>query len=113
MPTPRKRNTSGFSQPEKSEIDEAKEVEKFLDAAAAEMFETISREEEEAAVEEEVKVAAKPFVPQEIVPTEDPGPISTPDEQITSTPVPKVEPVVLKAPPKRHPRNVPKFSRHK
>lgn len=100
MATTRKR-TSGFSEKPPEEVKEQQEVEQMLEAIAQETFENLSKEEE----------SVPEFIPQEIVPTEDVGPRfveSTPDPIPAPTPVPQ-----LKAPPKRHPRNVPKFSRHK
>lgn len=101
MATTRKR-TSGFSEKPKEESTEQEEIEQMLDVLAQETFEEISKKEEVVPV----------FVPQEITPSEDPGPRfvepvvapSTPDQQ----PAPQ-----LKTPPKRHPRNIPKFSRFK
>jgi len=82
-------------------------VEEFLDESAREMFETISRTEEEPE-------APLPVVLPEITPTEDVGPRfveepPTPSPQVVTPPAtPQLQP-----PPKRHPRNVPKFSRFK
>lgn len=82
-------------------------VEEFLDESAREMFETISREEEKAE-------APLPVILPEITPTEDVGPrfveeLPTPQPQAVTPPVtPQLQP-----PPKRHPRNIPKFSRYK
>jgi hypothetical protein len=107
MSTPRKK-TTGFSEPaENEEVS----VEKFLDENAQEMFETISLEGEPTAKETPVE---KPFVPMEITPTPDNGPrfveeASTPHPQVaTPAATPQLQP-----PPKRHPRNIPKFSRLK
>ena len=90
-------------------------VEEFLDESAREMFETISREEEEAEAKVEEKAEAPlPVILPEITPTEDVGPRfveepPTPQPQAVTPPVtPQLQP-----PPKRHPRNIPKFSRYK
>jgi hypothetical protein len=118
MATTRKRSTSssGFAEKEAEATTEIAAVEELLEETAAEMFETISRVEEEVKVEEPKVVAAPPkkvtFIPEEIIPTEDAGPrfvetVSPPASK------PKVEAPTLKAPPKRHPRNVPRFSARK
>ncbi len=82
-------------------------VEEFLDESATEMFETISRTEKEAE-------APLPVILPEITPTEDVGPRFV-EEPPTSTPKVATPPATphLQPPPKRHPRNVPKFSRFK
>ena len=111
MATPRKRSpssqTSGFgveSIEETSNVSEKEEqenLEEFLEVAYNEVVEMIELAEE--------KVEAAPFFEECIVPTEDPG------LRFTETPEPAVEvaplPAALKAPPRRHPRNTPKFSR--
>lgn len=51
----------------------------------------------------------KPFVEEMIVPTDDLGPRFV-EEPVTPTPEPQKVPELQPA-PKRHPRNVPKFSR--
>jgi len=106
-----RRRSSGFT--EKAQ-EEAASIEEFLDENATEMFETISRIEE--ALEEKIdKVASvAPSVLPEITPTEDVGPRfieepPTPRPQVvTPAATPQLQP-----PPKRHPRNIPKFSRYK
>jgi hypothetical protein len=114
MATPRKRS-SGFTKPAE-EVTEKEQIEGFLDAVATETFETISRVEEEVEVEEPKVVAPPPkkvtFIPEEIIPTEDAGPRFV-EAAPQPVPQPKVEAPVLKAPPKRHPRNVPRFSARK
>lgn len=105
MATTRKR-TSGFS----PQDDETVGIEETLEDLSQEMFETISRTEEEAEAKPE-PVAPKPFIPAEIIPTEDVGPRFV--EPVTPPPVEAPAPVQqLKPPPKRHPRNIPKFSRY-
>lgn len=102
MATTRKR-TSGFSEkPKEEEITEKEEVEQMLDEIAQETFENLSKEEEAAPV----------FIPQEVVPTDDVGSrfLDRLPEVKAEAPAPTLQ---LKAPPKRHPRNIPKFSRHK
>ena len=104
-----RRKTSGFTSPDATE--EVASVEEFLDENAREMFETISQTE---SVTETKPAEVAPFVEQEIIPTEDLGPrfvteVPTPQPQVVTPPAtPQLQP-----PPKRHPRNVPKFSRFK
>lgn len=99
-----RRRSSDFTEQAK---EETVSVEEFLDESAREMFETISRTEEEPE-------APLPVVLPEITPTEDVGPRfveepPTPSPQVVTPPAtPQLQP-----PPKRHPRNVPKFSRFK
>jgi hypothetical protein len=107
-----RRRSSGFTAPQD---DETKGIEEFLDESAREMFETISRNEEEAEAKVEEKAEAPlPVVLPEITPTEDVGPrfveeSPTPQPQVVTPPAtPHLQP-----PPKRHPRNIPKFSRYK
>ena len=99
MATPRKR-TSGFSE---KTVEETK-VEEFLEEAAQEVFEAISQKEEPA--------PPIPVVIESIVPTEDPGP-----RFVEKAPEPAVPAVTPQPPqpvaPRRHPRNIPKFSRTK
>ena len=102
-----RRRSSGFTPPKD---EETPTIEEFLDASAREMFETISREEEEAEAKNEV-VEPEPFVPMEIVPTEDAGPRFV-EEVAAPAPVAPPAPQ-LQPKPKRHPRNIPKFSRYK
>ena len=89
-------------------------VEEFLDESAREMFETISQTEEEPEAKVEEKTEAPlPVILPEITPTEDVGPRfvepPTPSPQVVTPPAtPQLQP-----PPKRHPRNIPKFSRFK
>jgi hypothetical protein len=97
-----RRRPSGFTEQEK---EEAASISEFLDDSVNEILETLSREED---------VDAAPFAPSEIIPTEDVGPrflqeVVTPAAQeSTDTVSPLLQP-----PPKRHPRNIPKFSRYK
>jgi hypothetical protein len=99
-----RRRSSDFTEQAK---EETVSVEEFLDESAREMFETISRTEDEPE-------APLPVVLPEITPTEDVGPRfveepPTPSPQVVTPPAtPQLQP-----PPKRHPRNVPKFSRFK
>lgn len=107
MPTPRKKPTgSGFTSNKPEQTTEETEIQEFLDVVATEMFETISRKEEQTPEPE-------PYVPQEIAPTEDVGP-----RFVEPAPQPVIveqetTPQTLNPPPRRHPRNVPKFSRYK
>lgn len=109
MAASRKRPSSGFTaktveepkeevvQEKESATEETKEILDMLDELAVETFEGI----------DEVEHQIETFVVEEIVPTEDPGPRFVQTEEV-SEPVPT--PVAPKA-PKRHPRNIPKFSR--
>jgi hypothetical protein len=110
MAAPRKRSlssqTSGFSfesieeTSNVSEKEERENLEEFQEVTAKEVFEMIELTEE--------KVETVAFFEESIIPTEDPG------LRFTETPEPteKVAPLstALKAPPRRHPRNTPKFS---
>jgi hypothetical protein len=94
MATPRKRSTSGFSEKPKDENVESQEIEEFFDSAFAEVVEQVEKQEEQ--------------VLPEIIPTEDAGP------RFVETPVVETQPEPVKIEekkPKRHPRNVPRFSR--
>jgi outer membrane biosynthesis protein TonB len=107
MATPRKRS-SGFSEKPKEEISEEEQLSEFLDEVATEMFETISQMEEEQPEQPKVE---QPFVAPSIIPAEDPGPRFIPEPEplpVDKTPKPP-KPVA----PRRHPRNIPKFSRYK
>jgi hypothetical protein len=104
--------TAGFTAPEAEE--ETASVERLLEKNAAEMFETFSRIEGEPE-EKIVKVAPPlPVVLPEISPTEDAGPRFV-EESATPVPQPLATPQTpqLQPRPKRHPRNIPKFSRYK
>jgi hypothetical protein len=113
MATPRKRS-SGFTKPAE-EVTEEEQIEGFLDEVATEMFETISQAEEE--VKEKTSPAPRisaPQVVEAIIPVDDAGPRFT---EITPEPE-AVQPVVAAVapklhPPKRHPRNIPKFTPYK
>jgi hypothetical protein len=100
MATTRKR-TSGFSTDTESEEQVLVEATETLE---------VTEEIHEIIMEEPVaEVKSEPFVEQTIVPMEDPGPrfLETPP---APAPAPKKAPTLQPA-PKRHPRNVPKFSR--
>lgn len=100
----RRRTTAGFqTEPETSE--EAQVVETTNEAVWLEVLEI---EKEIDTLEEFVK---PPFVEQVIAPTEDIHRFVS--EEIVEPKKPSVIPAILKAPPKRHPRNTPKFSSHK
>jgi hypothetical protein len=110
MAAPRKRSpssqTSGFgaeSIEETSNVSEKEEqenLEEFQEVTGKEVFEMIELAEE--------KVEAVAFFEESINPTEDPGlrfaETPEPAEKVASLPA------ALKAPPRRHPRNTPKFS---
>ena len=85
----------GFSEEPKEENTENQEIERFL--------ETMVEETIENAVEREVE---ETFL--EIAPTQDPGP------RFIETPVAEEKPALPEVEvkgPKRHPRNIPRFSR--
>jgi len=126
MAPPRKRSTSSFIPPSKPK-EEKVEVEELREKNATEMFETISRIEEETKVGTPVEpeVAPIPVVIDSIVPTEDVGPrfveetppkvvVAKPEAPVIASPTqtPSAVPQ-LTHPPKRHPRNIPKYSRYK
>ncbi len=111
MATPRKRSP-GFTKPAEEiteEITEEAELAEFLDEVATEMFETISRKEEEE--QPEPTKVEQPFVAPSVIPTEDPGPRFIPEPE--PTPVAKAPEPPKPVAPRRHPRNIPKFSRYK
>jgi hypothetical protein len=111
MAAPRKRPSStpitGFgleSIEETSKVSEKEEqenVEEFQEVVVNELLEAAELAEE--------KVEPKVFFEECIVPTEDPGLRFTEKVEPILEETPPV--VALKAPPKRHPRNIPKFSR--
>jgi hypothetical protein len=102
MATPRKRSTSqGFSSAEEEQQPvETTPVEETPDSTLQKMFETFSH-----------IVEAPPQIIEEIVPTEDPGPRFV--EPAAPSPAPAPAPSPQPVAPKRHPRNIPKFSRTK
>lgn len=92
----RKRSQGFDTAPETTPSDEAK-VDELLNEVVTEMFETISQTETPV------------FVEESIIPTDDPGARfveAPPEPPSVEKPAPK--PIA----PKRHPRNIPKFSRH-
>lgn len=93
-----RRRSSGFTEKPKAEL-EADVVEDPLDEVATEVFETISQEEEEVTPVVE-KVVATP-------PRQDPPPTPTPPNP-PSEKAPSLAPRPVL--PRRHPRNVPRFS---
>jgi hypothetical protein len=93
MATPRKRPSSGFSEKPAEENTEEQEIEESLEVTVADVL-------------EEIETIEKLF--PEITPTEDPGP------RFVETLVEETQPEPQKAQvkkPKRHPRNIPRFSR--
>ncbi len=115
MATPRKRS-SGFTKPVEEVTEEVK-VEELLEEVATEMFETISQKEGEVKEEPAPKVRVPVPAPvEEIMPVDDAGP-----RFIEVAPEPEVTPEVIATPsaplqphpPKRHPRNVPRFTPYK
>jgi hypothetical protein len=102
-----RRKTAGFTAPGTEE--ETVSVEELLDENGAEMFETISQTEP---VTETTPVEVAPFVEREIIPTEDAGPRFV-EELLPPSHTPNAVAPKLQNPPKRHPRNIPKFSRFK
>ena len=118
MSAPRKRTptplaTSGFKvesveeTPSAPEKEEQELLEEFIEVASNEVFEAIELAEEKV----EKKVEVKTFVEQSIVPSEDLGPrfVETQELPVVAKATPPTP--IGKAPPKRHPRNTPKFSR--
>ena len=105
MASTRKRPTVGFSSEEKLE-EEKKQVEEFVEQTSEEILESLSEQE----------VTVQPFVEQEIIPTPDAGPrfLDKVEEQVVES-QPETTVVVSNTVqlPKRHPRNIPKFSRNK
>lgn len=105
MATTRRKSSSGFTTPKKEE-EEINSVEEFLEESAQEVLTVVSQ------LEEKVEAQAPAVLP-EIVPTEDVGPRFV-EQPTVSEPEPQV--VIaqkLQPPPKRHPRNIPKFSSYK
>ena len=109
MVAPRKK-TSSFSSKLSESVEEVKAVEEFLEQAASETL------------EEKVEVAVPAPVIESITPSEDLGPrfVDEPKVQATSTVTPEkpstpqaAPPAPVVHPPKRNPRNVPRFSRIK
>ena len=100
MATPRKRPTSqGFlSEEEEQQPIETTPIEEALESTSQKMFETFSH-----------IVETPPQIIEEIVPTEDPGPRFVEPAAPSPPAVPAPQPVA----PRRHPRNIPKFSRTK
>jgi hypothetical protein len=119
MATPRKRSP-GFTKPAEEVTEEVK-VEELLEEVATEMFETILQKEEEVKEEPtpQPKVSA-PVVIESIIPVEDAGPRfvdvepeKEPEQAVKVTsPTPPRTPRNVH-PPKRHPRNIPKFTPYK
>jgi hypothetical protein len=110
-----RRKTSGFTEKPKVASTEAKE-EILLDEPTEEIApEEIAPEETPVPVP---PPAPMPVVIESIVPTEDAGPrfVEKPVEEVKQEPTPEIvsssAPALLH-PPKRHPRNIPKYSRHK
>ena len=94
MPTPRKRNSAaGFSKEEETSVVET------TPAETVEETDVVAKEE-------------KPFVLETVQPTEyiEKAPEPTP---VVEPPKPATPGLTLQPPPKRHPRNIPKFSRFK
>jgi len=90
--------------------EETVSVEQMIEVIMDETLETVAQPKEE---DNPVVITETPFVAPEIIPTDDAGPrfveeTATPQSQVV-TPIaaPQIQP-----PPKRHPRNVPKFSRY-
>jgi hypothetical protein len=100
MSTTRKR-TSGFTSDTDSEV---------LETLSVEEQEVLAEEVEEKEVLQAPElIAPKPFVEETIVPTPDLGPRFL-EEVEKPKPKPAKE-LKLQPAPRRHPRNVPKFSR--
>ena len=109
MVAPRKK-TSGFTSKPVESTEEMKEVEEFIEDTTFEILTEVSKEEKTTTSPE-----LAPFVVESITPTEDLGPrfvekVEEPPKAVT----PEASASSVKAvvhPPKRHPRNVPRFSR--
>ena len=101
-----KRRSSGFSTPSE---EEANSVEEFLDSVSQEMFETISQTESES--EAKIEEVEKPL-PVAITPSEAREPKIV-EESVAVPALSAEQPPRLQPKPRRHPRNTPKFSRHK
>ena len=127
MVAPRKK-TSGFSEKPAEKTQEEVEIDAFIDAVTDEVFQNLETEK--------VTAAPAPVVIESITPSEDSGPrfaaeappqkrepkkpvlLETPNEKATqvvkASPAPSLElevPSPVVHPPKRHPRNIPRFSR--
>jgi hypothetical protein len=86
-------------------------LEEFIEKATVDLFEMLAEAEK---VEDVPEPEPEPeFREQAIVPTEDVGPRFTPVDQPLAQPVVSKPAAVLQPAPKRHPRNIPKFSRTK
>lgn len=101
MATTRKRPTSGF-------------------ASTGEVVSDPSINEEATVIIEdlvETAEANETYSVPEIIPTEDSGPrfveVKAPEPVATKLVAPQNTTPILQPPPKRHPRNIPKFSSHK
>jgi hypothetical protein len=86
--------------PDETVVVEIDPVEETAEATSQKMFETFSH-----------IVETPPQIIEEIVPTADPGPRFI--EALAPAPVVTTQPVKPPTMPKRHPRNIPKFSRIK
>lgn len=104
MATTRRKSSSGFTTPKEEE--EIKSVEEFLEECTQEILEVASQLEEKAETQ-------APVVLPEIVPTEDLGPRFVEQPAIVESETKVVVAQKLQPPPKRHPRNIPKFSSFK
>lgn len=93
-----RKKPSGFD----SQVEESLSFEEQMEAS--------SEEPEKEILEEKTKVVTPVvFVEESIMPTQDLGPRFTeevPEERVQTKKAPELKPA-----PKRHPRNVPKFSR--
>ena len=112
MATPRKRPSSGFTTTPSETLDateaiptESNEVHEFLEAAATEALEEVIAMEEAPSIEP----TPVPFFAETITPTEDPGPRFVEVAATETLAVPEAKPLPQAS--KRHPRNIPKFSR--
>lgn len=103
MATSRKRS-SGFEKSlEENSLENPANLEEML-----EPVKEIIEAENEA---ESPVIYNVPFVEETIVPTPDLGPRFLEESTPTPEPAPSPKTPVLQPPPKRHPRNVPRFSR--
>jgi len=103
-----RRKSTGFTE---FKQEETASVEQLIEVITDEILETVAQSEAEV---NPVVITEPPFVAPEIIPTDDVGPrfveeTATPRPQVvTPAATPQLQP-----PPKRHPRNIPKFSRYK
>jgi hypothetical protein len=104
-----RRKTSGFSDliAETESTEDTTTFEDLLESAQEEPEQEVVAEVPEVKPAPPVAVAPRPFVEEKITPSDDAGPRFAEE---TPPPAPRKAPA-LEPKPKRHPRNVPRFSR--